>query len=44
MITKPEAIVDAIRQSEVGDTIIIHNSDGSVWCVIKIETKEHPEH
>lgn len=42
-MNKPEAILDAIRQADVGDDVIIHNDDGSVYCIINILTKEHPE-
>jgi len=37
---KPEAILEAIRACEVGAEIIIHNSDGSVWCILKLICKE----
>lgn len=40
---KALAILKAIRESDVGDDIIIHNEDGSVFCIVRIVTKEHPE-
>ena len=41
---KAEAVLDAIRNAEVGSTIAIHNEmDNSVWCVIKVVVKEHDE-
>ena len=44
MITKSEAILDAIRKTDVGsDIIIIHNSDMSIWFILTIRCKEHPE-
>lgn len=41
---KPEAIIESIRQADVGDNIIIHNEDGSVYCILTVKSKEHPEH
>ena len=43
-IPKSEAILTAIRNTDVGDNIIIHNNDMSVWCILKVICKEHPEH
>lgn len=43
MKTKAEAILDAIRKTEVGSDIILHNSDMSIWCILKVVCKEHPE-
>ncbi len=41
--TRAEAVMDAIRQSNIGDNVIIHNSDGSINCIITIKCKERPE-
>lgn len=41
--TKAEAILDAIRQTDVGSDIIIHNEDMSVFCILTVKCKEHPE-
>ena len=43
MKDKGEAILQAIRNGEVGSDVIIHNLDGSIWCVITIKAKEHNE-
>lgn len=40
---KPEAILDAIRKTEVGSDIILHNNDMSVWCILTVKCKEHEE-
>jgi hypothetical protein len=42
-IKKAEAIIEAIRKTEVGDDVIIHNSDGSVWCILRKICQEHEE-
>lgn len=42
-IDKAEAILDAIRNLDVGNTVVILNEDGSVWCILKMICKEHPE-
>ena len=42
-MTKAEAILDAIRKTEVGDDIILHNESGMIWCVLTVKCKEHPE-
>ena len=42
-MTKAEAILDAIREGEVGSDIIINNDDMSVFCILTIKCKEHPE-
>jgi hypothetical protein len=42
-MNKGEAIVEAIRTSDVEDQIIIHNDSGMVWCVLKLICKEHEE-
>lgn len=41
--TKSDAILDAIRKTSVGDDIIIHNNDKSIWCILTVKVKEHPE-
>ena len=43
MITKGEAILQAIQNGEVNSDIIIHNDDGAIWCVLRILAKEHNE-
>ena len=40
---KGYAILQAIRNTGVGDNIILHNKDMSVWCILKVICKEHPE-
>ena len=41
--TKAEAILDAIRKTDVGSDIIIHNEDMSVAYILGMKCKEHPE-
>ena len=41
--TKAEAILEAIRTTEVGNDIILHNNDMSIWCILKVVCKEHEE-
>ena len=41
--TKGEAILDAIRKTDVGSDIILQNEDLSIWCILKVIVKEHPE-
>ena len=41
--TKPQAIYEAIQLADVGDEVIIHNDNGSVFCILSIKAKEHPE-
>ena len=41
--TKAEAILDAIRQTDVGSDVIIHNEDMSIFCILTVKCKEHPE-
>ena len=41
--SKAEAILDAIRKTDVGSDIIIQNEDMSIFCIMKIKCKEHPE-
>jgi hypothetical protein len=42
-MTKEKAILEAIRKTEVGSDVILHNNDGSVWCVLRVICKEHTE-
>lgn len=41
--TKADAILQAIRNADVGNNIMIHNEDGSVFCILEVKCKEHPE-
>ena len=43
MIDKGQAILDALRHADVGDQIIVKNSDGSIWAILKVVVFEHPE-
>ena len=43
MVEKSEAILKAIREANVGDDVILQNNDGSIWCVLTVKVKEHPE-
>ena len=40
---KSEAVLDAIRKTDVGDDIILHNNDMSIWCILRVICKEHEE-
>ena len=40
---KPEAVLRAIKEAEVGDDVFIHNSDGSIYCILTVKAKEHPD-
>ena len=40
---KSEAILDAIRQTDVGSDVIIHNENMSIFCILTVKCKEHPE-
>ena len=43
-MTKAEAILDAIRKTEVGSDIIVHNgNDKSIWVILRVICKEHRE-
>lgn len=42
-MTKAEAILDAIRKTDVGSDIILHNNDMSIFCILTVKCKEHPE-
>jgi hypothetical protein len=41
--SKAEAVMESIRQAEVGDNVVIHNEDGSIFCVLEVKAKEHSE-
>ncbi len=43
MKCKKEVILEAIRGMDVGNEITILNNDGSVWVILKMICKEHPE-
>lgn len=40
---KSEAVLDAIRNTDVGSDVIIHNTDGSIWCILRKICAEHEE-
>jgi len=40
---KGEAILQAIREANVGEKVIIQNEDGSIYCILKVICKEHEE-
>ena len=42
-LTKAEAILDAIRKTDVGSDIIIYNEDMSIFCILTVKRREHPE-
>jgi hypothetical protein len=42
-MTKELAVLNAIRNAKVGSQIIIHNNDGSIWCILEVRCKEHRE-
>ena len=42
-MNKAEAILQAIRDTEVGSDIILHNEDMSIWCILTVKAKEHNE-
>lgn len=42
-LDKPQAIYKAIKQAEVNSDIIIQNNDGSIWCILRLIAREHPE-
>ena len=41
--SKGNAILQAIRECETGNDVIINNDDGSVYCILTVKCKEHPE-
>ena len=41
--SKAEALLQAVRNTEVGSDIIIHNSNMQIWCILKVIAKEHNE-
>lgn len=42
-MTKAEAILQAIRETDVGSDVILHNPDKSIWCILTVTAKEHTE-
>ena len=42
-MTKTSTILEAIRTAAVGDDIILHNEDTSIWCILRVIAKEHEE-
>ena len=40
MKDKAEAVLQAIRDCDVGANVIIHNDDGSVFCILEMKAKE----
>ena len=42
-MTKGEAVLQAIRDTPVGNNVIIHNSNMQIFCILKIIAKEHDE-
>ena len=42
-MTKNEAVLEAIRKTPVGSDVIVHNSDGLIWCILTVKCKEHNE-
>ena len=42
-MSKAEAILAAIRKTDVGSDIIIQNEDMSIFCILTVKCKEHPE-
>lgn len=39
-MTKAEAVLDAIRKTDVMNELILHNSDMSIWCILKVMAKD----
>lgn len=39
--SKGAAIHRAIQKTPVGGSVIVHNDDGSVWAILRVETKEY---
>jgi len=42
-MTKPEAILEAIENAEVGSDIIIHNEDMTIRYILTMKCREHDE-
>lgn len=42
-ISKAEALLQAVRETAVGSNIIVHNSNGMIWCILEVIAKEHDE-
>lgn len=40
---KSDAVLQAIRDADVGDDVVIHNEHGMVWCIVRVMSKEHLE-
>lgn len=40
---KPDIVLQVIRETNVGDDVIIHNEHGMVWCILRVMSKEHKE-
>jgi hypothetical protein len=40
LVEKGDAVLQAIRDCDVGSDVIIHNSDGSCWAILKLICKE----
>ena len=40
-MTKGEALLEAVRKTPVGNNVILHNNDGSIWCILNVVAKEH---
>jgi thiamine monophosphate kinase len=40
---KADAVLQAIRDADVGDDVVIHNEHGMVWCIVRVMSKEHLE-
>lgn len=38
-MTKEEAILDAIRKTDIGSDVVIHNEDMSIFCVLRVIKK-----
>ena len=43
LMSKGEALLQAVRTTPVGSKIILHNPDMSIWCILHVEAKEHDE-
>ena len=42
-IKKSDAIYEAIKDSKVGDQIIVHNPNGGISLILKITAKEQED-
>ena len=34
---------NTLKFFRIGSDVIIHNEDGSIYCILKVIVKEHPE-